>query len=117
MQDIVVLTPDSQALERAADASPGGFDPAAKPISATHWCGPSPRRQGRTPSLNDPRFRRMVERVVALGPRTVAELLIELGADLHRVERYADLDRFSPGILHIIGADHWPTTLFVVGAT
>ncbi len=112
MQDIVVLAPDSQALERAADASPDGI---AKVWYASS--GPSPRPPPQPPSLTDPRFRRMVERVVALGPRTVAELLIELGADLHRVERYADLDRFSPGILHIIGSDRWPTTLFVVGPT
>ncbi len=39
MQDIVVLAPDSQALERAADASPDGFDPQRFPILATHFFG------------------------------------------------------------------------------
>ena len=116
MEHIRLAFPESNPLS-PSDASPDGFDPAATPISATHWYGTCGRTQPHPLSLTDPRFRRTVERVVALGPRTVAELLIELGADLHRVERYADLDRFSPGILHIIGADHWPTTLFVVGAT
>ncbi len=112
MQDIVVLVPDSQALERAADASPDGI---AKVWYASS--GPSPRPQPQSPSHTDTRFRRMVERLGALGPRTVAELLIELGADFYRVERYADLDRFSPRILHVVGSDRWPPALFMVGPT
>ena len=39
MQDIVVLDPDSQALARAADASPDDFDPVASPIIALHFYG------------------------------------------------------------------------------
>ena len=58
------------------------------------------------------RLERMVERVHALGPRAVGELLAEIAAvtgqhvrvvDL--VEEYAALD---PAVLRAVGADHFP---------
>ena len=63
---------------------------------------------------HNPRFARAVDRVHRLGPRVVGELLVELGAPLDRVERFADLDRFPPALLNVIGADRWPPVLFLV---
>ncbi len=60
------------------------------------------------------RFRRAVERVHRLGPRVVGELLTEAGADLHRIERFAALDRFPSTFLNEIGADRWPPSVFLV---
>ncbi len=67
-------------------------------------------------TINTLRFRRAVERVHRLGPRVVGELLIEAGASLDRVERFADLDRFPPDVLNAIGADRWPVTIFAVSS-
>jgi len=54
------------------------------------------------------RFQRDVEAVHRLGPRAVAELLLELknGADLDdRLARYAELD---PATVRALGADRFP---------
>jgi hypothetical protein len=63
-------------------------------------------------ALHRLRRQRLVERVVALGPRAVFELVDELdrhlgiGDDLdQRLERYASLD---PGLLIALAADQFP---------
>ncbi len=63
------------------------------------------------------RFRRAVERVHRLGPRVVGELLTDAGADLHRIERFASLDRFPTTFLSEIGADRWPPAVFLVAGS
>jgi hypothetical protein len=62
--------------------------------------------------LAERRFRRNVERLHALGPRAVAELLTEIAArrmirlEIERlVDRYAQLD---PGLLAASSGDRWP---------
>jgi len=72
---------------------------------------PAPPKNQR---LISPRFRNAAERVHALGPRCVAELLAEVGADLDLVEQYARLDEFPAELLIAIGADRWPPDLFEV---
>ena len=62
----------------------------------------------------DLRFRRQVERLHRLGPRAVAELLAEIGAERsittivdRKLDRYTDLD---PAALEATGGDKfWPT--------
>jgi hypothetical protein len=62
--------------------------------------------------LADFRFQRSVARLYRLGPRVIAEMLVELGRQrLIRteievlVERYANLD---PGLLAAVAADRFP---------
>ena len=62
--------------------------------------------------LAGPRFERQVVCVHALGPRPLAELLIEIASHTgqssfiaHRLEEYARLDR---DILRALGADRFP---------
>ena len=61
------------------------------------------------------RLERMVERVHALGPRVVSELLSEIaiatgepGLIADRVEAYAALD---PAVLRAVGADSFPPSV------
>lgn len=61
----------------------------------------------------DVRFRRLIERFHALGPRPLAELLAELGAERllpHVLEqRLAEyVDRLAPEMLRALGADRLP---------
>jgi hypothetical protein len=67
---------------------------------------------GRIVDLSDERFRRDVEAVCKLGPRVVAELLVELGMRGCRrteidaaVRRYAALDQAT---VTAVGGDRWP---------
>ena len=60
----------------------------------------------------DLRFRRRVERLHRLGPRAVAELLAEIGAERsitttinQKLDRYTELD---PAALEAAGGDFWP---------
>ena len=64
------------------------------------------------------RLERMVERVHALGPRPLAELLAEIAADtgatnlvVGLVEKYAELD---PGVVRAVGGDRFPPMLLGV---
>ena len=99
-------------MKAPATAKNGGADVKAKQETAdAHHSVPPSRPQ--VPPKN-PRFRRAVERVHRLGPRICGELLLEVGADLHRVERYASLDRYPPSFLHGIGADAWAPSIFGV---
>jgi hypothetical protein len=57
-------------------------------------------------------FQRLVRQAHALGPRVIAELLAEIGAEFlirvsieRKLERYAALD---PQILRAVGADRFP---------
>ena len=68
---------------------------AASPITATHRS-----------RIVDPAFRDAVERLHRLGPRALAELLVELAADDATLLRYARLD---PRTLAAIGGDRWPS--------
>jgi|SRR5271155_4826020 len=68
---------------------------------------------GRSEQLADLRFRRAVERLHRLGPRSLYEMLVELGAsrlirtEIERhVERYAALDL---DILRQLGGDQLPS--------
>ncbi len=65
-------------------------------------------------AIAEPTFRRTVERVHALGPRALGELLIELEADPDTLARYA---RLTPTMLHATGGNRWPTSIFAVGAS
>ena len=65
--------------------------------------------------LEDVRFRRLIERFHALGPRPLAELLAELGAErlLRHVleQRLAEyVDRLDPELVKALGADRLPPT-------
>jgi hypothetical protein len=67
---------------------------------------------GHIVDLGDERFRRDVEAVCKLGPRVVAELLVELGMRGCRrteidavVRRYAALDQAT---VTAVGGDRWP---------
>ncbi len=58
------------------------------------------------------RFERLIERVHALGPRPLGELLIEIASHTgqssfiaHRLEEYARLD---PEIVRAVGGDRFP---------
>ena len=65
-------------------------------------------------SAADPRYRRAVERLHNLGPRVLAEILIEIGADLTEIERFARLDRLPAELLEAVGAGRWPPQVFEV---
>lgn len=92
---------------KSAALSGGGAKAGSQEESVgAHHSAKRPRLQA--PTINDLRFRRVVERVYRLGPRVVAELLVELDADPQLVERYAELDRFPRVTLHAVGADSFP---------
>ena len=63
------------------------------------------------------RYRRAAERVHALGPRVVGELLTDAGVPLARVEVFAALDRFHPALLDSINISGWAPSLFAVAST
>ncbi len=60
------------------------------------------------------RYRRAAERVHALGPRVVGELLADAGVPLGRVEVFAALDRVHPVLLDNIKISGWAPSLFAV---
>ncbi len=62
----------------------------------------------------DPRFRRLVERIHALGTRALGALFLEANVDQTVLDTYAALD---PNILHALGADLWPVTKFSVSTS
>ncbi len=99
-------------MKRAARCG-GGPKVTDNSIDAHNTTAPS---RPQAPPKNR-RFRRAVERVHRLGPRVVGELLLEAGADLHRVEKFAGLDRFPREFLTGIGADRWPVAIFAVGSS
>ena len=123
-------------MAREKQTPPGGFGRRSWSVLAGGFDAPrdspsGPTKQASTPGLvpigpiaavvvADLRFRRQVERVHALGPRAVAELLAEIGAERAiqtiidtKLDRYAKLDpaaieaaggdRFPPAPLHEIG--------------
>ena len=72
--------------------------------------------------ITDPRFRRTVENIYALGPRVVGELLIDIRAELSagtctvaavsaKVVSYANID---PEHVRVLGLDQWPPALLHV---
>lgn len=66
--------------------------------------------------LHDPRWRRGVEHLLALGPRAAGEFLAEVGAEHGITERIAaKLDlwraRLTPSMLDATGGDRWPPLL------
>ena len=96
---------------------PSDFDPAANPILAKHYFGISPFRSiGEVAAeiVAQLRFRRQVERVHALGPRVLAELLAEIAVERSiRVIVERKLDRFAgldPDALNATGGDQFPPT-------
>lgn len=93
-------------------APEGGLKVTENSVDAHNTTEPS---RPQVPHKN-PRFRRAVERVHRLGPRVVGELLLEAGADLHRVEKFAGLDRFPREFLTGIGADAWAPSIFAVSS-
>jgi hypothetical protein len=82
-------------------------DPASQRTTAARNSPSNADRQ----AVADARRQRLVERLVALGPRVVLELLLELAerrglAHLdQRLERYAALD---PALLRAVGGDRMP---------
>ncbi len=80
--------------------------------------GEIPAGLATTQPLAGPRFERLVERVHALGARSLAELLAEIAIatgepDLiaHRIEAYSRLD---PAVLCALGGDKFPPKLMGV---
>jgi len=76
-------------------------------MNADTKCYPAP-----IPLRKDARFRHLSERLHALGPRAVGELLSELAQahythqdTMKRLESYARLD---PETMAALGADAWP---------
>jgi hypothetical protein len=65
--------------------------------------------------LQSPRVQRAFEKIWHLGPRLVAELVIEAAGDnphlLTLLDRYARLD---PAAVRTFGADRFPPSLFEV---
>ena len=66
------------------------------------------------PTINDPRFRRAVERIHRLGTRALGELFAEVGTDRDTLENYADL---TPSMLHGTGGDRWPVSVYEMAST
>lgn len=71
-----------------------------------------PPRPAQAARIGDPAYRRQVDRLHALGPRPLGELLVEIARNssapavvADAIDRYADLD---PGIVHQLGGDRWP---------
>jgi hypothetical protein len=68
--------------------------------------------------IDCPRFRHLVSRLHALGPRPVGEFIAALYRQhddlpvLELLERYA---RSDPATIRVLGADRWPVGIFVVG--
>lgn len=62
-----------------------------------------------------PRFKHLISKLHALGPRPVAEFVAAIGADnpelVPTLERFADIDI---GSLRALGADQWPVQVFLV---
>lgn len=83
-------------------------DPSRQyPILSLHWGDLHPAE-----TVADLRFRRQVERIHALGPRVIAELLAELGAERsimtlidQKVSTYTELD---PKVLTAASGDRFP---------
>ncbi len=74
--------------------------------------GLEPLSVGIAPVVADLKFRRDVERILALGPRPIIELLIEIGEQRlcrtyveQRVQRYSEID---PEHLAALGGDKFP---------
>lgn len=87
-------------------ARAGALAGASKAVLAAERDGSEP-----TPHVADwqqrHRFERLVERLHALGPRAVGEILIEVsnGADL--LERLADFASLDPATVRALGADRF----------
>ena len=67
-----------------------------------------------TDTLNEMVYRRRVQRLWRLGPRAIAELLAEIGAERsirttidEKLERYTG---FEPAVLRAVRADQLPAT-------
>ena len=115
--------PPARDRRLSGDVLPGGFDtPRDK--------RPQPKKQARTPGLIPIgpvaaeivarlHFRRQVERLHRLGPRAVAELLAEIGAERGvttiidaKLTRYAAID---PMTLEAASVDQfWPAPLYEI---
>jgi hypothetical protein len=93
---------------------PEGFDRWKHPILARHWFGVEPPPTSVTEAVADLRFERQVRLLHRLGPRPVAELLAELGAERNiqtiidrKLARYTKL---TPEQLRATGGDRFPPT-------
>ncbi len=83
---------------------------------------PLPTRPPANGPLFDARFRRLIDHLCSLGPRPVAECLLQLvgtGDDARTalvvlLERYGQLDE---GVVQAVGGDRWPATIFPVCST
>ena len=78
---------------------PEGLDPVRHRIIATHVFGWRPVGVVAAQVVQDLAFRRKVQRLHAKGPRLVAELLAEIGAERSltslieaKIEKYVDID-------------------------
>jgi hypothetical protein len=87
-----------------------GSDYTASPVDIKHHLRFSRLRQQH--GLSGPRFERMVERLHHLGPRPLAEMIVEIAAAtdepglvVDRVAAYAKLD---PMLIRALGADRFP---------
>ena len=66
---------------------------------------------------SDPRFRHLVRRLHALGPRPTGELLLVVAGDRERLfERLEHLAQFDPEFARLMGAHDWIETLWAVPA-
>jgi hypothetical protein len=108
--------------DAATDSAPSNSNAVAHPIIGEHFFGIEPFRPIGSVAAEivaDLRFRRQVERVHALGPRTVGELPAELGSERgitsivdQKLDTYAGLD---PEAIEATGGDDfWPPPLHEV---
>ena len=95
-------------IENARRARAGAVSQKAGGLFTTN----DSRTSGKTQPLAGPRFEFIVEHLHRLGPRPLAELLIEIASHTgqssfiaHRLEEYVRLDR---DILRALGGDRFP---------
>ena len=91
------------------------------PILSRHWPSFPPAAADAPPHIRELRFERDVLHLHRLGPRSVAELLIEI-ADAHDLAgdieaRLARFSRLDPATVQALDGDRFPPAIFAVGST
>ena len=117
MPDIATCTAKHNPITPAPDVGdvgdlPVGFEPRRYPIIAEHWFNWRPIGVITAQVVQDLKYRRKIQRLVAKGERVVGEMLAELAADRNLgtvidrlLDRYIDIDDAA---LDAIGACDFP---------